>query len=345
MNARKTTLEIIYNSVNATEQITPLVHNFTYTDVASGSSDSCSLEAGDRDRKWINAWFPVTGDKMEAIIRTHDWNREGDSASLSCGSMCVDDFSFAGRPITLQLNAVAIPNSGFSYTKNTVTYEQTTLEQIGQAIASRCGVSLFYEGPSVSIAKIEQTDETDGEFYNKLCEKYGLSLKIFNDKLVVFDEAAYEAAPPKLVLNEANMDPGWSWNTSIAGSYTCVKYQYTNTENNQTFTVTAGTEGRELKCNEAADNLTEATLIALAALNNANKDITTMTVTIRAVPGLIATDCVEISGLGKLSGKYYIKQLTHSLSDGYKMELELRKVEPRVTSTTSVASTVAETKN
>ena len=67
-----------------------------------------------------------------------------------------------------------------------------------------------------------------------------------------------------------------------------------------------------------------------------------MQVTMRARPGLIATDCVNIVGLGKLSGKYYIDKLTHDVGSGYKMTLDLRKVEPRITAANSSSSAVSE---
>ena len=173
-------------------------------------------------------------------------------------------------------------------------------------------------------------------------EKYGLAIKIYNDKVVVFSEAVYEAKAPKAILTPADFDPGWSWDTSVTGTYTGVKYQYTNSDKNKTFTVTAGSGDRILTVNEQADNLTEATAIALAAVNNANKGTTTMTITMMARPGLIASDCVEIRGLKRLNGKYYIVQITHSLGGGYKMTLDLRRVEERITGATSISSTVAE---
>jgi hypothetical protein len=41
-----------------------------------------------------------------------------------------------------------------------------------------------------------------------------------------------------------------------------VRYQYTHTEKNQTFTVNVGGGERILTCDDAANNQTEATLIA-----------------------------------------------------------------------------------
>ena len=238
--------------------------------------------------------------------------------------------------------AVPAENSGFKATDRTETYEKTTLKEIGQTITERSGISLFFEAPDVSIEKVEQSKQNDCAFYTGLVEKYGLAIKIYNDKVVVFSEAVYEAKAPKAILTPADFDPGWSWDTSVTGTYTGVKYQYTNSEKNKTFTVTAGGGDRILTVNEPADNLTEATAIALAAVNNANKGTTTMSITMMARPGLIASDCVEIQGLKRLDGKYYIVQITHSLGSKYTMALDLRRVEERIAGATSISSTVAE---
>ena len=44
---------------------------------------------------------------------------------------------------------------------------------------------------------------------------------------------------------------------------------------------------------------------------------------------MVASQCVQVVGLGKLSGKYYIDTITHSVSGsgGYTMDLEMSLVE------------------
>jgi hypothetical protein len=324
--------------VTATAQVAGYLKSLTYVDVASGSSDSLSVELNDPDRKWIGAWFPQKGDKLKPTILTESWESDGKIGKFACGTFAVDDFSFRGGPIVLSLDALALPaDSSFKTTARSVTYEATTLKNIGQTVAGRAGISLYFEGKNASIEKVEQSNQTDCEFYKKLVEQYGLAMKIYNDKLVIFSEADYEGKAAKATLQESDFDPGWSWNTQMVGTYTGVQYSYTNSDKNQTFMVTAGGGDRILTCNDAADNLTEATAIALAALNNANRGTTTMSVTIKAIPGLIATDCVQIKGLKKLDGKYYIDQITHSVGSGYTMDLELRKVEERFTEESSIS--------
>lgn len=346
MDPRKATVEITYNGKDATKPLAPDLESVKYNDVASGSSDDISLEINDRDRRWINGWFPQKGDRLTATIRLHNWEQEGKNAAISCGSFCVDDFSFNGGPIRLSLAALAIPaTTGFKTTKRTFTYEQTTLKEIGRKVASRAGVTLYYEASEISIEKVAQDNEDDCSFYNSLVTRFGLALKIFNNRLVVFYEGTYEARTPVATLSEADFEPGWKWNTTMDGTYTGVKYQYTNSDKDKVFTVTAGSGDRILTCNEAAENLTEATAIALSALNNANKKTTTMNITLRASRKIIATSCVEIVGLGKLSGKYYVESVSHSIGSGYKMALSLRKVEARFTKASSYSSTVEEAAN
>lgn len=343
MEPRKATVALTYNGANATESIVPDLSSFSYIDVASGSSDSISVELTDRGRRWIGPWFPVKGDTLKPVIQTRNWNGDGQIQAFACGTFQVDDFSFSGGPpIRLSLEGLALPaDNSFKTTQRTLTYEDATLQEIGQEIAGRAGIALFYEADTISIKRIEQTNQSDCEFYNKLVTDYGLVLKIYDNRLVVFSEAQYEAKAAKLTLTEADFEPGWSWDTTLEGTYTGIKYQYTNADQNKTFTVEAGGGNRIKTSNTAADNLSEAITIALAELNTANKGTTTMSITLKAQLGLIASDCVEIKGLQKLDGKYYIEKITHSIGSGYKMTLEMRRVEERITTVTVAKESAA----
>lgn len=343
MEARRATVSVLYNGVNATGQIAQYLKSFQYKDVASGASDSISLTINDPDLKWIGPWFPVRGDRLVPTIQTENWSADGQVRKFPCGTFCVDDFGFKGGPVSMTLEALALPAAtSFKAEDRTETYENTTLQEIGQKIAGRAGISLFFEAADVAIEKVEQNSQNDCDFYCEMVDKYGLALKIYGDKLVVFSEADYEGKSPKCVLTPASFDPSWTWNESTTGTYTGVRYQYTNSSKNKTFTVEAGDPARLLTVNDPADNLTEATSIALAAVNKANRGAVTMSISMMARPGLIASDLVEIKGLKKLDGIYFIEQITHTVGGGYKMALELRRVEPRITSASSVASTVAE---
>lgn len=336
MEPRKADVAVTYNGKNATVKLAPLLASFTYTDVASGSSDSISMELNDRDHKWIGPWFPKKGDKIKPTIRTHNWDKDGVTEKLPCGTYTIDNFSIRGGPIRLTMDGLAIPStSGFKATDRSNTYKKTTLKAIGKKVAARAGLKFHYEGKEISIEKVEQDKQPDCTFYSELVAKFGMAMKLFSNKLVVFDEGTYEKKKVVATLTPKDFDPNWTWNTSLTGTYTGVKYKYTNSDKKKTYTVTAGKGKRILHCEEPAQNLGEAVKIALAALNNANRGTTTMTITMRSNRKIIATSCVQISGLGKLNGKYYVQEAAHTLEDGgYKMRLSLRKVETPITAVT-----------
>lgn len=343
MDPRKAKASVSYNGKNIDTKLAEYLQTFSYTDIASGESDSISLVINDRDRKWIKAWFPSKGDTMSANIKMENWSKENDDQTLKCGSFVIDDFSFSGTPIRLKLEAVALPaSSSFKETQRTKTYENTTLENIGKQIAKRAGVKLYYEAPKVSIEKVEQSEKDDCSFYNELVKVYGFAMKIYKNKIVVFNEATYEKKKPVATLTEENIEPNWSWNTTLAKTYTGAKYEYTNNDKNKTFKVTVGGGSRILKVTDAAGTLSEAQRITLAKLNDANKNDTTMSVTLtRANRKIIATSCVTIKGLGKLDGKYYVEKVTWDIGSGCRQKLELRKVQTRFTSAKATANSVA----
>ena len=343
MDPRKATASVSYNGKRIDTKLAEYLQSFSYTDVASGESDSLSLNINDRDRKWIKSWFPSKGDTMAATIIMKNWSKEGDTQKLSCGSFVIDDFSFSGTPVKLKLEALALPaDSSFKETQRTKTYEKTTLENIGQEVANRASIKLYYEAPRIPIEKVEQSEKDDCSFYNELVKLYGFAMKIYKNKIVVFNEATYEKKKSVATLTEQNIEPNWSWNTKLCRTYTGAKYEYTNNDKNQTIKVEVGGGNRILKVTDAASNASEAERITLAKINEANKGDTTMSVTMtRANRKIIATSCVTIKGFGKLDGKYYVEKVTWDIGSGCKQKLDLRRVADRFTDAKSSTKSVA----
>lgn len=337
MKPRKAIASIDYNGKNIDTKLSEYLGAFSYKDVASGESDSLSLTINDKNRKWIKEWFPSKGDTMSASILMENWLKEGDTQKLSCGLFTIDDFSFSGTPIQLKLEAVAIPaDSGFKKTQRTKTYENTTLENIAVEVANRAGVQCYYEAGNISIEKVEQSEKDDCSFLNELVKLYGYAMKVYKNKIVLFSETAYESKMSIATLTEEDIEPNWSWNTTLDDKYTGAKYEYTNNDKNKTFRVSVGSGSQILKVTDSASTLTEAEKITLAKLNEANKNDTTMSVTLTmADTRIIATSCVTIDGLGKLDGKYYVESVTWEIGSGCSQKLELRKVQPRFTKAVS----------
>ena len=82
---------------------------------------------------------------------------------------------------------------------------------------------------------------------------------------------------------------------------------------------------RILKLNEKASSLQDAEIKAKAKLLAHNRQCQTMSVTVKGDTKYISTKCVNVSGFGKLDGKYYIDSVTHNkdAGSGYTCTLEM----------------------
>ncbi len=340
---RKTRIQAIYEGVNLSEQIAGDLESFTYTDVASGESDRIEIRLNDASQKWMGTWMPQKGDRIHAEIDFYNWFLDDTYDRLLCGDFEVDDLSFSGRPFTCSIGAVSVPqDSAFRTQTRTKTWENATVQAIGEEIAQRAGISLYYDAQPIQIAGVEQ-NETDSSFLYGLCQDYGLAMKVFANKIIIFDEEKYEKNQALATLYEKDM-VSWSYNTTVAGTYTGAVFSFSDPDNDEEYTVNIGGGDRIYEINVTADNLADAEKKAVAMLNNENKKSVTMSITMKANPGLYAGACVELSGFAGLDAKYYIEEIKTGVSGGgaTQMKLSLRKVLERIKLTQEAGETEGE---
>lgn len=331
MNTRRAEVEITYNGAAVTSKMADYKGEITYTDPATGEADSLDIAINDRNRQWTTAWVPITGDTMTATIKVYNWEREGDNRALPCGFFILDNFEFAGWPVTGTISGVSVPADGsFMATERTRTWENVTIQEIGKEIAARAGIALAWdvEGAPFTIKSVEQSEETDCDFYASLCDTYGLAMKVYAQKIVVYDREAYKKKDPVATINETALK-SWSWSKNMAGTYTGGEYTYTDPASEKEIKATVGTGTRILKQSGKADSEADAERKITAAVNKANHGASKLSATIVGNATLVASQCVTVVGLGKLSGKYFIDSIAHHVggADGYTMDLELSLVE------------------
>lgn len=328
--ALSASVRVNYNADESmSENISSQITGFSYTDVASGKSDSINISLMNVNKEWISSKMPQKGATLQATIKTKEW-RQGEPA-FDCGVFLLDDISFSGRPLNCNIGAVSAPNNeDFKTKKKTITWQSTTLKDVAQKISKAANLQLYYSGNNIKITDLEQSEETDSAFLYGLCEKYGFSMKVFNKKIIIFETAEAEQKAAVLTIDEKEMN-SWSYNTSINGSYTGIEFNYTDpdakSKDKQTIKVFIGKQGRIYSVKQQATSKYDAELQAKALLAKANRSIDTLTVTIRANNLLVAGQCVQIKGLGKINGKYYIEQIKHSIGNGYNMQLSMYCIE------------------
>lgn len=330
-NSRKAKVDIFYNGKNITSHINPYISSMTYTDVASGSSDTLSLQLIDREKKWMGGWLPSKNDTIEANIYLHNWDTPSTKKVFKCGTFTIDDLSFSGRPLVAKVEAAASPQSqSFNVTKRTKTWEKVSIKEIAKTIAERSKLTLYFDADNVSVAKIEQNKEEDCKFLYSLCETYGLAMKVYNKKLIIYDEEKYEKKSAIATIKENDSEViSWSYNTTLTGTYTGARVSYSDPETDKTEVVKIGSGNRILDVNVTASSKVDAEKKGKAKLRAENKKATTMSISIFGNFKIIASSCVKLEEFRQLNGKYFVTQVKHRVdaSERTTTDLELRLIE------------------
>ena len=321
---RRTTAKILYNGVDATSDISPFIESLEYTD-QEDASDSISIVLNNMSMNWLNEWMPELGDKIIPSLYK-------DGRMLDCGSFVADDVAFSGRPLICDLKAVSSPaNEGFKETKKTKTWEGVTVKQVSQEIAGNAGIGLVFDAEDRSIETCEQSKNTDAAFLKTLTEKYGFSMKIYADKIVIIDPRVYEKKNPVATFSESDFS-SWSYEAAIGGTYTGAKLTYTETSGKKTNTYQASIGGgsRILQLNEKCSSDAEALIIAQGKLDKENEKAFILQFKLRDAVFLSSTQVISVKDLGKLGGNYYITKVQHTLSNGYEVSVTARKIVDRI---------------
>ena len=281
----------------------------------------------------------VKGLSIQAAILRCNWNGDGKDTMLNCGQFELDSVQASGPPNTIAIKATSLPySSTIRQMKKSKAWEGYYLSGIAGEMAGAAGMAVIYEsGNDPYYDRVEQITQTDITFLQALCHNAGLSLKVANNILVLFDQADYEAKDAVFTIAYgATGYTKWRLNTGEAEvKYTSCRVSYTkpsgevvqgtayvedyksNDDNNQCLEITA-----------AVANAGEAKALAEKKLREHNKFELTAAFTLPGNPALTAGRTVMLRGWGMWNGKYMIKQAKHTVdgSGGYTTQISLRRV-------------------
>lgn len=337
--ARRVKLEVTIGGHDATSYLEPYVVSFEYTDSAEGKSDELSIEMHDRDDKWIDGWLPKKGTAMTARIHCLNWLGPGKHLVLPCGSFTCDEPTISGPPSKVSIKGVSASLAGpLRDTMRSQAWEGFSLQGVAGEVASRNNLQLHYDAEPHQFERHDQRNESDLAFVQRLAERNGASVKVREDKLILYSAKDADARPAGLTFYRKNGGDftvtSYDFKSSSEGtSYTACTVEYHDPATRELHTYTYNPGGgaatgdshrKILVLDGRVENEADAMKLAQNSLRGGNKGETTGSFEVKGYPGLLAGMTVQMSGFGMFSGKYFVTKATHSVGDGYTTKAEIR---------------------
>ena len=338
MIGRRVQPTLMFNGHNVSEQIRPYLSSVKMIDVVSGSSDSISINMYNANMIWLKDWYPTKGDQIIGGLIFHDWMMEGKAEFLDLGTFILDSIKFSGGPLSCSFGGLAIPqDQSFKIRQRTKTWENVTLEEIGTEIASRYGLECMYDARYISIDSLEQTDKTDSDFLYSTVKDYGLKMKVYNRRIVIFDMGNLEALSPVTTISREDwIDDSWDYEDALEGTYTGAIVKYKG-DGSDEIRITVGNADedsphtRVLYVNKRCDSEADAVDKGKAEVNTANESATKLSGTIWGKPEVVSGVTVTVTDLGAANGKYMVDKVTTDVSEsGTKQTVEMHKCYTRL---------------
>lgn len=340
--ARRTKAEITFAGVNITKDIQPYLLSLTYTDNEDGEADDLQLTLQDRDGLWLASWLQEAVEKaaagqlkIGAALLAENWQGGGQDKLLDCGTFELDSVAAQGAPAVVTIKATALPFSAeIRQTLHTKAWENYALSGIARELAAVGDLTCMYDSAADPLyGRVEQVNESDIAFLQRLCGRAGLSLKATGTMLVLFDQAAYEQKPSVFTIKRGG---GAYTKYKLSSGAAAVQYgscrvSYVEPAGGKCIEGVAksadNNSKQRLEITAKVGTAAEAKALAEKNLRSYNKFAKTASFSLPGNVNLAAGLTVELVDFGGWSGQYLISRATHSLSgSGYTTQIDLRKV-------------------
>lgn len=318
-----------------TYSLSNYVNRVSYVDNATGEGDTLDVTFTGTN-SFLDKYYPGKMDLLYCDIEKYS-DSSKKKTLVNHQSFHIDSVSFEGLNSCTMKGISTPPNNCFAKTPRTKTYKKTTLKNIATIIAKRTDIKLHYSADKINIRKIKQNKETDCSFLYSLCSEYGVAMKIYADKLVIFSEEKHEKKNCVATIKPTTIIEGsFSCDIDLIHQYTGFKFSYKPDKKRTASWWCKFTEIKPLiyvdigECDSEADGF----LKGCAKVNEANKNMQVVRFDVPGSAKYAAATCIKLTGFYKaINGKYFINQVIHnygSEGEGYTCSIEARLIQPRI---------------
>ena len=294
---------------------------------ASGASSSGSSASSSES---------VSGMKIQAVIVQRNWYGDGKDLLLDCGEFELDSIKAGGPPATITIKGTSLPYaSAARQTIKTKSWEAYYLSGIAKEIASNAGMGcMFLAEVNPYYNRKEQYKVSDIAFLSSLCRDAGISLKVTNNVIVLFEQSNYEKKGSVITIKPGDGSyTKYSLSVGKADTeYQSCRVRYTDPATGRCFSGIAyvddykeSDKNQQLEITAKVSSAAEAKSLAAARLRLHNKYMRSASFTLVGNVDAVAGVNVTLSGWGMFDGKYVIKKAKHSVgSNGHTTTVDLR---------------------
>lgn len=320
---RKSIFKIIYDGKDITTDITPNVISIVYNDNDEKEADNIEITIEDVDALWRNSWYPQKGSTITLSI-----GYDSDNLLIQCGTFEIDEITISGPPDVISIRAIATSYSKAMRTKKSKSFENQTLRQIAQYVAGQNGLTLVGNIANVNFIHLTQNREKDLSFLARIANEYGYLFSVRDKKLTFISQTEIENGNPVLSVDRTELRT-YSIRDKTSETYVAANVAYNNpgdgqikganvqtlsNKDNVTYKQIASNDTLEIRTK--AETPAQADLKAKAALHYKNSNQREGSISVEGAPTLLAGNNFTLTGLGELSGKYYIKKSSHRIDKG-----------------------------
>ena len=186
--ARNIRVVVIFNKVDISDEIAHSISSLNYTDNSKNAIDDLELELENLDYRWLKEWYP--DENAQLLVGIHE-EKENETNFLDLGTFYVDEPTFENN--RLNLKCLALPlDQNIRDQKNSVAWERITLKELVTQIASKHEMNAEIYAGDEFFERLDQNQETDLAFINRVVKETGLNMKVSDDKIIIFDDEEME---------------------------------------------------------------------------------------------------------------------------------------------------------
>lgn len=289
------------NGIDVTDQLNNETSEITFNDEDGTVSDEITLKVEGLHKR------PKKDDELKLWLGTKQ------TGLFYCGLFKVSRTPVSyGEENFLHITATAVDFSKNLKVKRSQTYENCSVKQVCQIIASRHGLTLKSDFDEIFILHLEQTMESDLHFLKRIAEEYNALFSIKNNTLVfvkrVKDGKKSDALPRFALeikdINNARIEP------TNKTSYNSCKAVWRDIKSNTQKSITVGDGEPIFMLRDNYENEADAKAKAEAALQRANSGTKEGSVKCDGFE-IYAGAILVLTGTLEDDDEYHIKRVDH----------------------------------